>query len=126
MWQKKLLAISSTAMVVALLIATLWPFDLFRPNRVNWLTAANGIQFAGPGVVVSNGPMLAGGSGGNDSATVEILLRPAGMDSLHTILGFYGPNNPRQLLLRQLEDGLLVLHDNVDPRDKVKTARIRV
>ncbi len=113
-------------MVVALLIATLWPLDLFPPNRVYWLRAANGIQFAGPGVVVSKGPMTAGGSGGDDSATLEILLRPAGMESLHTILGFYGSNNPKQLLLRQSEDGLVILHENVDPRDKARPARLRV
>jgi len=126
MWQKRLLAALSVAMVASLLIATLWPLDFFRPNKVSWLPGANGIQFTGAGVVVSRVPLAAGGSGTNDSASMEILFRPAGMDSLHTIMGFYGPNNPRQLLLRQSEDGLVVLHDNVDPHDKVKTARIRV
>jgi len=125
-WQKKLLAVLSAAMVAGLLIATLWPFDFFRSNKVNWLPGENGIRITGPGVVLGKAPSTAGGSESNDSATLEILLRPAGMDFLRTVVGFYCPSNPRQLLLRQSEDTLLVLHDNVDPHYKFKTARIRV
>jgi VanZ family protein len=126
MWQKKLLATLSIAMVAGLLIATLWPFDFFRSNQVIWLPGEQGIRFTGPGVVLGKAPLTVGGSESNDSATLEILLRPAGMYFLRTILEFYSPNNPSQLLLRQSEDTLLILHDNVDPHYKVKTGRIRV
>jgi hypothetical protein len=41
-------------------------------------------------------------------------------------MSFYVPNNPRQFLVRQWTDGLLVSHDIVDAEHKVKTAKFEV
>jgi glycopeptide antibiotics resistance protein len=112
--------------LIAVLIATLWPFDFFPPNRVSWLPDANGIRFDSSGVVVSDSTLATVGTESRNSCSLEILLRPASIRSVHTILSFYIPNNPRQFLVRQWTDGLLVSRAFVDAESKVKTAKLDV
>ena len=107
--------------IAAILGATLWPFNPWPQNHVSWIAGSTGIRFdRGGGVVVSEsplevGPLRAGGataSSGNDqSCSLELLLRPADVDSGGTILTFYDPDNPVKLAIRQWTDGLLVTHD---------------
>ena len=123
---EKRLGILCGIAIIAVLIATLWPFTFFLPNRVSWLSEINGIQFGGDGLVVSKAFLRAAGTESRKSCTLEILLRPAGIKSVHTIMSFYVPNNPRQFLVRQWTDGLLVSHDIVDAEHKVKTAKFEV
>jgi VanZ family protein len=112
--------------VMAVLVATLWPFNPFPPNRVRWLTGANGIGFDGAGLVISKAPLIAAEIRHQQSCTLEILLRPAAIKSLYTILSFYTPNNPGQFLVRQWTDGLLVSHDVVDATNKLKRRKFDV
>jgi VanZ family protein len=126
MWQRKLLAILCGVMIILVLIATLWPLDFFRRNDVRWLPGGKGIQFAGPGVVLSDRLLKPGGSASSNSCSLEILLRPAAVESLHTILSFYAPSNTKQFMIRQFTDGLLVSRDFVDAKNGVKTAKISV
>src|ERR1017187_10506320 len=123
---EKRLGILCGIAIIAVLIATLWPFTFFLPNRVSWLSEINGIQFGGDGLVVSKAFLRAAGTESRKSCTLEVLLRPAGIKSVHTIMSFYVPNNPRQFLVRQWTDGLLVSHDIVDAEHKVKTAKFEV
>jgi VanZ family protein len=111
---KNRLGIVCIVTILAVLTATLWPFNPFPRNRVRWLTDVNGIEFERPGVVVSKVPLQAAQSNPQQSCTVELLLRPADIRSSSTILAFYTPNNPEQLLVRQWRDGLLVSHDVVE------------
>jgi VanZ like protein/concanavalin A-like lectin/glucanase superfamily protein len=97
--------------ILAVLAATLWPFNPFPRNRVHWLTDANGIEFERPSVVISKVPLQAAPSNPQQGCAVELLLRPADTKSSSTILTFYTPNNPEQFLVRQWTDGLLVSHD---------------
>lgn len=97
--------------VIAILTATLWPFDLFPPNRVSWLPKTNGIRFDRFGVVVSNGSLSGGVS---DFYTLEMLVRSANVDNVQTILSFYTPNNPKHLLIRQWKSDLLISHGFVN------------
>ena len=96
-------------MILAILFATLSPFNFFPANKVRWLPGATGITFAGRGVVISNGVL--GMSGPDASASLEILLRPASLEGSTTILSIYTPGNPNQFLVRQWTDGLLVTRD---------------
>ena len=112
--------------ILAVLIATLWPFDVFLPNRVSWLPEANGIRFGRAGVVVSEAPLSASGTGSADSCSLEVLLRPAGVDSVHTILSFYIPNAPGGFRVRQYMDGLLVSYEFVDAEKRIRTTHFDV
>lgn len=113
-------------MVVAVLTATLWPFDFWRPNGVSWLPETNGIRFAGAGFVVSKGNLKVVGTESDNSCTLEILLRPASIESLRTILAIYVPNDPGLLLVRQLKDGLVVLHDSRGAQNRITTEKIQL
>ena len=112
--------------IVAVLIATLWPFDAFLPNRVSWLPGANGIRFGRDGVVVSAAPLSGSGTGPGNSCSLEILLRPAGVDSVHTIVGFYIPNTPGGIRVRQYMDGLLVSYEFVDAQKRIRNTHLDV
>lgn len=111
--------------VVALLVATLWPFDPFPSNRVRWLPEADGIEFDGAGLVISKAPLPASETG-VQTCTLELLLLPSVTKSAYTILSFYTPNNPRQLLVRQWTDGLLVSREVADSTGTVTRAKFDV
>lgn len=111
--------------IVGILICTLWPFDPFPTNAVGWLPGARGIKFGAAGVVASEEPLRVDGEA-TDSCTLEVLIRPAAIQSVYTILGFYTPNNPRQFLMRQWTDGLLVSHAAIGVQNKVKSKKFDV
>jgi hypothetical protein len=111
--------------IAAILAATLWPFNPFPPNRIRWVPEADGIEFDGAGLVISKVPLGTSEIGGQ-GCTLELLLRPTVIKSVYTILSFYTPNNPRQFLVRQWTDGLLVSHDVVDAAGRVKRAKFDV
>jgi hypothetical protein len=107
-------------MISGILFATLWPFNFFIRNEVSWLGDTNGIRFGQAGIVVAGAPLMAPGAELSRSWSLELLLRPENFDSVHTILGFYAPDNPRPFKVRQWTDGLLVSHNAVGPPNKVR------
>ena len=111
--------------IAAILAATLWPFNPFPRNRIRWLPEADGIEFDGSGLVISKVPLETSEIGGQ-TCTLELLLRPTVIKSVYTILSFYTPNNPRQFLVRQWTDGLLVSHNVVDTAGRVKRTKLDV
>jgi VanZ family protein len=94
--------------ILAVLFATLWPFDPSPRNRVNWVPGHSGLQFDRPGIVTANKPIAIGET---DSRSVELWLSPANIQEGAVILAFYSPENPRQLEFHQWTDGLLVTHE---------------
>jgi VanZ family protein len=74
---------------------------------------------------MSESPLKANGSG-QEACGLELLLRPAVIESIHTILSFYTPTNPTQFLVRQWRDGLLVSRDIVKAGNNVKRAKFDV
>lgn len=123
MGEKKYLGILSGIMVVAVLIATLWPFDPYPADRVTWLPQADGIRFGSPGVVISKAPLLGGGNGG---CSLEFLLRPSEIRREYTIATFYDPDNPEKFQVKQWTDGLLVVRSVMDARKKVQKKKFYV
>jgi hypothetical protein len=95
----------STAIILA---GTLWPYNIFPPNRVSWLVDAKGIQFKRDGVVVSDQPLQAEPPGVSGACTLELLLRPANAEVKKTILSFYARKTPRQFQLVQRGSGLRI------------------
>ena len=126
MWQKKGLEIVCGTVIIAVLIATLWPFNFSSPNKVIWLTEGNGVRIDRDGVLLSKGPLGAAGSEARRPCSLEVVLRAPNTMSMRTIFGFYTPNNPREFVVRQWNHGLVISNDSVDANDKVKTARAQV
>jgi hypothetical protein len=121
--ERNRLGITCSAAIIAMLIATLWPFDPFPPNRVRWLRETNGIEFDGAGLVLSKEPLPTAETTAQQSCALELLLRPAALESSYTILSFYKPDNPTQFLVKQWTDGLLVTHDVVDAKGRLKRSK---
>jgi VanZ family protein len=112
--------------VIAVLIATLWPFNPFPPNGVHWLQGANGLRFENAGLVVSDEALKPPETDAPESYSLELLLRPASAESYYTILSIYAPTRPKQFLVRQWTDGLLVTHDAGVNRDRTRTIKFDV
>lgn len=113
--------------VVAILCATLWPFNPWPVNQVTWLPDGNGIQLGHDGVVVSERPLQPPPEpSAGKSCSIELLLRTGSMEVSDTILGFYVPGHSTHLLVRQWMDGLLISHDSADARGKVREAKLDV
>ena len=110
--------------ILAVLAATLWPFNFFPRNGVTWLEGG-GLKFEKAGLVVSNEPLKPSKTDA-ESYSVELLLRPASTNSSYSILAFYRPTQPRQLLVRQWTDGLLVSKDATVDRDNTRTIKFDV
>src|SRR5438309_2734342 len=107
--------------VAAVLIATLWPFNPFPRNGVTWLKGTSGIKFEKAGLVTSNEPLRPVETRAPESYTLELLLRPAGTKSASTILALDTPTRPRELLVRQSTDGLVVTHDETVENDRTQS-----
>ena len=111
---RKRLTLLCVLAIIAILFATLWPFNPFPPNRVSWLPGADGIAFRDPGLVVSKTPLQVDAPQTANAHTLELFVRPASVDSSSTILTFYVPGNPVQLRVRQWMNTLIVAHDVFD------------
>lgn len=124
---KKRIGIFCVVAIAAVLFGTLWPFNPWPANKVSWLAAANGLRFEQSGVVLSEAPLRPAQENPSvKSCSLELLLRPASVGVSDTILAFYVPNNPKQLLIRQWTDGLLVNHEFVDANGKPRGTKFDV
>ena len=125
--QRKKTKVLCVAAVIAVLMATLWPFNPFPRNGVTWLQGTSGLKFQEPAVVVSAGPLKPlKKAEGTEAYTLELLLQPAGARSSHTILAFYTSTRQKRFLVRQWRDGLLVTHDAAVESDKSRTIKFDV
>src|ERR1041385_3307965 len=113
------------AAVIAILIATLWPFNPFTHNGVTWLQGIRGLKFENAGLVISDGPLKTAETQPMDSYSLELLVQPASWKA-GTILGFYNARHPKQLLLVQYGEDLLVTHDAAIQSNITRTLKIDV
>jgi hypothetical protein len=114
------------AAVVAVLIATLWPFNPFPRNGVAWLRPTGGLKFEGAGLVMSSEPLKPPETQTTESYSLELMLWPASTQLKSTMLAFYTPTRPRQLLVRQYKDSLQVTHDAAIESDSTNTIKFEV
>src|SRR5581483_4035176 len=109
------------AAIVAVLVATLWPFNAFPRNRVTWLKGANGIKFEKAGIAMSEEALSLPQTTGQSAYSLEIFVRPASNKFSRTILGFFNPKSGRKLLVKEWADGLFATHDASLLSDNSKT-----
>lgn len=125
-FRKKVLGTLCAVVILGILIATLYPFNFFTPNRISWLPAENGLSLEYNGVVLSKSPLVSAPGDSGKACSLELFLRPASTDSVHTILNFYTPGNPKQFQVRQWTDGLLVSKESVDVSNRARRTKFDV
>jgi VanZ family protein len=107
--ERKPLAVICVIGVLALLWATLRPFNPHPSNGVSWLPDANGIRFAHSGVVFSNEPLKApADQPAVDACAIEVYVRPGAGDDSGNFLTFSSADNPEAVFLRQWRESLIV------------------
>jgi len=111
--------------VFAILCATLFPFNPHPQNKVSWLPQAGGLRFRWGGVVVSQRPLQLPDPGDN-TCTVELLIRPATIRFSSTILAFYVTGHRHPFEVSQWTDGLLLTHNPSIEHDPTHTIKIDV
>ena len=93
---------------LAIMAATLWPFNPVPHNDVSWLPQTNGIHFGKNGLVLSSQDFPAAPPSEAHPCSLEISLRPASETDVHTFLTFYLADHPQALELRQWGRQLLI------------------
>jgi hypothetical protein len=122
--QRKRLGILCGLTIIAVLIATLWPFDFVSTNKVSWMPEESGIRFGDTGVVVSKAPLKSGATESSASCSLEILVRPASLDPIPTILSFYVADKQREFAVGQRTHGLMVFHNFVEAQKKLGSPKL--
>lgn len=111
---------------LAIIAATLWPFNPVPRNDVSWLPQANGIHFGKNGLVLSSQDFPATAQSEGHPCSLEILLRPASETDVHTFLIFYLADHPQALELRQWGRQLLIFRRVRGPHGRVSSSEIDV
>jgi len=112
--REKYLKLLFVISVLAILFATLWPFNPWPRNQATWLRDGHGIVFGKPGLVVSITPLPFQDTEAATSRTLELFMRPTSTQTFYTIVTFYTPNDPAQLRVAQWTNFLLLVHDVID------------
>jgi len=99
--REKYLKLLFVISVLAILFATLWPFNPWPRNRATWLRDGHGIVFGKPGLVVSITPLPFQDTEAATSRTLELFMRPTNTQTFYTIVTFCTPNDPAQLRVAQ-------------------------
>jgi VanZ family protein len=110
----RLVGILCLCVLGSMLVAGLWPFCA-PGNRVQWLRAGNGLQFASNSSVVSTAAFHSKSSAADTPESIEIWFVPGSSASMRTILGFGNSDHPGAgFALRQHKDMLFVQQYYVD------------
>ena len=108
--ERKPLAVLCILAVLALLFATLWPFQPHPKNEVTWLHDANGIHIGYGGIVLTRAPLRPLPS---ESApvgcTIELLVRSTTTEGTSDILSFSRADSPEAIVLREWRASLHIL-----------------
>jgi VanZ family protein len=115
-------------LVLGLLAVGLWPFQPFPANQISWLSAGNGVEFVGRGVIFGSGVMDAAPGHEISACSLRIRLQPriVDLDDSGTLLVFYTPENPMQFRLMQYRNELLIRRDYRDAQNRLKTIELEL
>jgi len=103
-------------MLLALLAATLWPFNPYPSNDVAWIGDANGLRFGRHGAILSTGEFGKSVSRHSFACSLEVWIEPSTVDDSNVILDFYHTPKLTDFSLRQDGDELQILRDVPDDR----------
>ena len=117
----KFAGIISLAVLLAILVAGLWPFNFFPKNQVDWLPDRDGVRFHGQGIVT--GPFIDQKQWQRlfqeRAITLEIRLRPElETSSSPCIVTLYDGKSPDLLTLRQWRSHLVIWSRADDSADR--------
>lgn len=132
------------AVLVAILYLGLWPYNfglptrtpggsglkrghwlMLPPNEVEWLKNGPGLHFGDYGSIFTTADFRAS-SVESEGCALEIWLEPARTENIATLLAFSTEDDPLQFRLRQYEDSLLVIHNVLDQKGRLKTNEMEV
>lgn len=113
--------IISLAVLLAILVAGLWPFNFFPKNEVAWLTDRDGVRFHGQGII--SGPLLDQekwqAQFKDRAITVEIRVRPeTETASAPGIVTLFDGKMPEVFAIRQWRSHLVAWSRPDDPADR--------
>ncbi|NIO16032.1 MAG: hypothetical protein GTN70_03375 [Deltaproteobacteria bacterium] len=106
--------------IIAILLAGLWPFNFHLKNRVQWIEEGNGIHFYGRGIAYSASflttektPLI-----DTDEITIEILLEPDEdtNGNLSHIITFFDSDGAEYFTLAQWKTHIVVIR-NIDVKN---------
>jgi hypothetical protein len=111
---------------LAIVAATLWPFNPWPHNDVSWLPQTNGIHFGKNSLVLSSQNFPATAAGDAHPCSLEISLDPSSDTDVHTFLTFYLRDDTLALELRQWGRLLLIFRRVRGPHGHVSSAEIDI
>jgi len=125
---KHVLPLPCILLVLGLLAVGLWPFQPFPANQVSWLSAGNGVEFVGHGVIFGSGVSDAAPGRESSACSLKIRLQPriVDLDDSGTLLVFYTPENPMRFRLMQYRNELLIRRDYRDAQNRLKTIELEL
>jgi VanZ family protein len=111
-----------------LLVAGLWPFNVWPRNNVRWLPTQNGILLGHNASVVGSGVFVAPNNDQEARCSLEIWFRPffEHSDVSRPILAFYTRDNPFQFRLTQYLDQVLVRREFRDLQNQLHENELAV
>jgi VanZ family protein len=105
-WWKSAFGWAALVLWLGIIFATLYPFELYPRNDVEWLKG--GLRFGQHGIVMSDGPLMTGSARDDSSCSIEILLKPGTLVGSNRFLVFSSPSHSEQIKLTQYRDGIIL------------------
>jgi hypothetical protein len=113
---KRLLTLICLAVLVLILVAGLWPFNLNPANQVHWLSGNPGVQINSPGLLYTHDDLMSLFPSGR--IPLEIWLSPAEEPNnrLPYLLSLWDGKRQEVFLLGQWKDGLAIRVRSRNPK----------
>lgn len=121
-----MLRVSLLIMLLATLGATLWPFNPYPRNEVEWIEGSDGLHFGPTGLAQSTGAFGKIDPPGPPACSLELWLEPGTVTESNVILDFYHVPDFTDLSIRQEAEGLYVLLGIPEDRTHLKKEGIWV